>query len=150
MINLPRPCSEQTHCIGALIWSHRENSLQSGITVLESEQRLAWLFVSSLIEQKRQCSLKTKENVALQPSLTFSLNILINRGTTSGVLKNHPVASWKGKYWFFCFCEWSYSLKCAHLDRGLKGLRESHLAILSSHLDVISLGVCLLQERHLQ
>lgn len=78
IINWSRPCSEQTHCIGALIWSHREASLWSGLTVLESEQSLAWLYVSSLIEHKCQYSLKTRENVALQPRLAFSLDILIN------------------------------------------------------------------------
>lgn len=148
MINLPRLCSEQTHCIGALIWSHRETSVWSGLTVLESEQRLAWLYVSSLIEHECQCSLKTKENVALQPCLTFSLDALINHITVRVIQQTHHVASWNGKHCIFC--AWSYSLKGAHLDIELKILPESHLAVLSSHLDVISLGVCLLHERHLQ
>lgn len=48
--------------------------------------------------------------------------------------------------YFFFFCAWSYTLKDAHLGIGLKRLPESHLALLSSHLGIISLGVCLLQE----
>lgn len=59
-------------------------------------------------------------------------------------LQTHCVASWKGTYCIFC--AWSYALKGAHLDIGLKRLPESHLALWSSHLDIISLGVCLLQE----
>lgn len=59
-------------------------------------------------------------------------------------LQTHCVVSWKGTYCIFC--AQSYALKGAHLDIGLKRLPESHLALLSSHLDIISLGVCLLQE----